>query len=150
MQNFRLMTLADVPAVYAIEQQVQTHPWSQALFVGSVEAGHYCTVLEINNQVVGFCILQKVLDEANLLLMAIEPTFQKQGLGLQLLEQSIEGLGSQCNMVFLEVRQSNVAAIQLYEKVGFAQMDLRKNYYPTAQGKEDAVLMALTLGSLFT
>ncbi|RZA09469.1 MAG: ribosomal-protein-alanine N-acetyltransferase [Moraxellaceae bacterium] len=150
MQNFRLMTLADVPAVHAIEQQVQTHPWSQALFVGSVEAGHYCTVLEVYNQVVGFCILQKVLDEANLLLMAIDPAVQKRGLGFQLLEQAIDGLGSQCNMVFLEVRQSNTAAIKLYEKIGFAQMDLRKNYYPTAQGKEHAVLMALTLGNLFS
>lgn len=148
MQNFRLMTLADVPAAHAIEQQVQTHPWSQALFIGSVQS-HYCTVLEVDNQVVGFCILQKVLDEANLLLMAIDPNFQQRGLGLQLLEQSIKGLGSQCNMVFLEVRQSNTAAIKLYEKIGFAQMDLRKNYYPTAQGKEHAVLMALTLGNLF-
>ncbi len=148
MQNFRVMTLADVPAAHAIEQQVQTHPWNQALFIGSVES-HYCTVLEIDAQVVGFCILQKVLDEANLLLMAIDPAFQKRGLGLELLEQSIEGLGKQCNMVFLEVRQSNTAAIKLYEKMGFAQMDLRKNYYPTAQGKEHAVLMALTLGNLF-
>lgn len=148
MQNFRLMTLADVPAAHAIEQQVQTHPWSQALFMGSVQS-HYCTVLEVDKQVVGFCILQKVLDEANLLLMAIDPNFQQRGLGLQLLEQSIDGLGSQCNMVFLEVRQSNTAAIKLYEKIGFAQMDLRKNYYPTAQGKEHAVLMALTLGNLF-
>ena len=148
MQNFRLMTLADVPAAHAIEQQVQTHPWSQALFIGSVQS-HYCTVLEVDKQVVGFCILQKVLDEANLLLMAIDPNFQQRGLGLQLLEQSIDGLGSQCNMVFLEVRQSNTAAIKLYEKIGFAQMDLRKNYYPTAQGKEHAVLMALTLGNLF-
>ncbi len=148
MQNFRLMTLADVPAAHAIEQQVQTHPWSQALFMGSVQS-HYCTVLEVDKQVVGFCILQKVLDEANLLLMAIDPNFQQRGLGLQLLEQSIDGLGNQCNMVFLEVRQSNTAAIKLYEKIGFAQMDLRKNYYPTAQGKEHAVLMALTLGNLF-
>ena len=149
MLNLRLMTLADIPAVYAIERQVQTHPWSETLFSDSVQNGHYCTVLEQGSQVVGFCILQKVHDEANLLLMAIDPAFQKRGLGVQLLEQSIKGLGEQCNMVFLEVRQSNQAAIGLYEKIGFAQMDLRKNYYPTAQGKEHAVLMALTLGNLF-
>ena len=149
MLNLRLMTLADIPAVYAIEQQVQTHPWSKILFTESVQNGHHCTVLEQDSQVVGFCILQKVHDEANLLLMAIDPACQSRGLGMQLLEQSIEGLGAQCNMVFLEVRQSNQAAIGLYEKTGFAQMDLRKNYYPTAQGKEHAVLMALTLGNLF-
>ncbi len=151
MQNLRLMTLADIDAVHVIEQQVQTHPWSRALLIDSIESGHYCTVLEQDNHVIGFCILQQVLDEANLLLMAIAPAFQQRGLGMQLLEQSIEGLGSACNMVFLEVRQSNTAAIALYEKTGFAQIDLRKNYYPTTtHGKEHAVLMALTLGSLFS
>ena len=154
----RAMTLADVPAVYTIEQQVQTHPWSQQLFMDSIAAGHHCTVLEQQDrersQIVGFCILQPVLDEANLLLMAIAPASQKQGLGYQLLEQSIDGLvkarASQgCNMIFLEVRQSNQVAIALYEKLGFAQIDLRKNYYPTSTGKEHAVIMALTLSMNF-
>lgn len=154
----RSMTLADVPAVYAIEQQVQTYPWSQQLFVDSIAAGHHCTVLEQgragDSQIVGFCILQPVLDEANLLLMAIAPACQKRGLGYQLLEQSIDGLVNArstqgCNMIFLEVRQSNHAAIALYEKLGFAQIDLRKNYYPTSTGKEHAVIMALTLHMSF-
>ena len=82
--------------------------------------------------------------------MAIAPMWQKQGLGYQLLEQSIDGLikaraAQGCNMIFLEVRQSNHAAIALYEKLGFVQIDLRKNYYPTCTGKEHAVIMALTL-----
>lgn len=156
----RAMTLADVAAVYAIEQQVQTHPWSQQLFIDSIMAGHHCTVLtqqgrEVANQIVGFCILQPVLDEANLLLMAIAPAYQHQGLGYQLLEQSIDGLikartAQGCNMIFLEVRQSNRAAIALYEKLGFAQIDLRKNYYPTGTGQEHALIMALTLNMDFS
>ncbi|XID76002.1 ribosomal protein S18-alanine N-acetyltransferase [Alkanindiges sp. WGS2144] len=145
----RVMTLADLPRVHFIEQQVQSHPWSQQLFIDSIQAGHQCTVLELDGTIAGFCILQKVLDEANLLLMAIASEYQKQGLGYQLLEQSIQALGTGCNMIFLEVRQSNQAAIALYEKMGFAQIDLRKNYYPTAQGKEHAVIMALTLGNVF-
>lgn len=154
----RNMTLADVAAVHAIEQQVQTHPWSQQLLAESINAGHHCTVLEQaggrNGQIVGFCILQPVVDEANLLLMAIAPMWQKQGLGYQLLEQSIDGLikaraTQGCNMIFLEVRQSNHAAIALYEKLGFVQIDLRKNYYPTRTGKEHAVIMALTLNMSF-
>ena len=105
-------------------------------------------------KVVGFCILQPVLDEANLLLMAIDPKYQGQGRGLALLEESIELLGESCVMIFLEVRASNMPAISLYEKVGFHQMGVRKNYYPAdralfASGKEDAVLMALTRGNPF-
>jgi ribosomal-protein-alanine N-acetyltransferase len=105
-------------------------------------------------KVVGFCILQPVLDEANLLLMAIDPQFHGQGRGMVLLEESIELLGESCVMIFLEVRASNRPAISLYEKVGFHQMGVRKNYYPAdrvrfASGKEDAVLMALTRGNPF-
>lgn len=147
--SIRAMQVADVPQVIAIEQQVQTYPWSKQLFVDSINAPHQCTVIETNGCVAGFCILQPVLDEANLLLMAIDPAFQQRGLGMRLLEQSINSLGEHCKMIFLEVRQSNQAAIGLYEKVGFAQIDLRKNYYPTAQGKEHAVIMALTLDNPF-
>lgn len=149
MISCRTMLLGDLPAVVRIEQSVQSHPWTEKLFRDGLEAGYYATVLERDQQVIGFCLLQKVLDEANLLLMAIDPKWQKQGLGTRLLDQSIERLGSQTNMVFLEVRQSNQAAIALYEKTGFSQIDLRKNYYPTATGKEHAVIMALTLYNPF-
>lgn len=156
----RNMTLADLPTVHAIEKKVQAHPWSLQLFHDSVTAPHQCTVLELDDAartVLGFCILQPVLDEANLLLMAIDPAYQQQGFGQQLLQQSIDAL-SGCNMIFLEVRQSNQAAIALYEKLGFAQIDLRKNYYPSnhssnadrTQGKEHAVIMALTLSLSFS
>jgi [ribosomal protein S18]-alanine N-acetyltransferase len=144
----------DVAQVAAIERQVEYQPWNQKQFLESIQIGQRCTVMTDCEKVIGFCILQPVLDEANLLLMAIDPLYQRQGLGLSLLEQSIELLGEQCVMIFLEVRQSNHAAILLYEKVGFHQMGIRKNYYPAdralfAAGKEDAVLMALTRGNPF-
>jgi ribosomal-protein-alanine N-acetyltransferase len=99
-------------------------------------------VIEQAGQVVGFCILQPVLDEANLLLMAIHPNQQGKGLGYQLLEQSITLLKNQPVQIFLEVRESNQAAIALYEKSGFHQIDLRKNYYPCPKGgREHAIIM---------
>ncbi|MCG2973902.1 ribosomal protein S18-alanine N-acetyltransferase, partial [Escherichia coli] len=84
----------------------------------------------IQNKLAGFCILQPVLDEANLLLMAIEPRQQGRGLGFDLLDASINLLSNQPVQIFLEVRESNAAAIRLYEKSGFHQIDLRRNYYP--------------------
>ncbi len=150
----RPMLESDVPQVAAIERQVEYHPWSERQFQESLAAGQRCTVMLDAEKVVGFCILQPVLDEANLLLMAIDPKYQGQGRGLALLEESIELLGESCVMIFLEVRASNMPAISLYEKVGFHQMGVRKNYYPAdralfASGKEDAVLMALTRGNPF-
>ncbi|MEY2864650.1 MAG: ribosomal-protein-alanine N-acetyltransferase [Pseudomonadota bacterium] len=148
--DVRAMTSEDVTAVAAIERMVQFHPWTSRQFVESLESGQRCTVAVLDQHVVGFCILQPVLDEANLLLMGVTPTAQGRGVGFQLLDTSIEQLGDGCVMVFLEVRTSNTAALALYEKGGFHRMGVRKHYYPVAGGgKEDAVLMALTRGNPF-
>ncbi|MCJ8162126.1 ribosomal protein S18-alanine N-acetyltransferase [Acinetobacter zhairhuonensis] len=137
----RLMQHSDVNAVAQIEKLVQSHPWTISQFQDAVES-YQSTVIEQAGQVVGFCILQPVLDEANLLLMAIHPNQQGKGLGFQLLELSIALLKNQPVQIFLEVRESNQAAIALYEKAGFHQIDLRKNYYPSPNGgREHAIIM---------
>ncbi|WP_227556504.1 ribosomal protein S18-alanine N-acetyltransferase [Acinetobacter courvalinii] len=135
---------SDLENVAAIERLVQTHPWNKQQFQESL-ASYQCTVYEQANQVVGFCILQPVLDEANLLLMAIHPSQQGKGLGYKLLDQSIQQLKNNPIQIFLEVRESNTAAIRLYEKTGFHQIDVRKNYYPNQDGsREHAVIMVKT------
>lgn len=137
----RLMQAVDVEAVAKIERSVQSHPWTLKQFEDAVTA-YQSTVIEVQGQVAGFCILQPVLDEANLLLMAIDPAQQGQGLGYQLLEASVAMLKNNPVQIFLEVRESNQAAIKLYEKSGFHQIDLRKNYYPNANGsREHAIIM---------
>jgi len=137
----RLMQAADVEAVAKIERSVQSHPWTLKQFQDAVTA-YQSTVIEVQGQVAGFCILQPVLDEANLLLMAIDPAQQGKGLGYQLLEASVAMLKNNPVQIFLEVRESNLAAIKLYEKSGFHQIDLRKNYYPNSNGsREHAIIM---------
>ena len=137
----RLMQNTDLVAVTQIEKLVQSHPWTQKQFEESI-ASYQSTVIEMQGAVVGFCILQPVLDEANLLLMAIHPSQQGKGLGYQLLDQSIAMLRNEPIQIFLEVRESNQAAIALYEKADFHQIDLRKNYYPLEKGgREHAVIM---------
>lgn len=137
----RLMQAADVAAVAKIEKSAQSHPWTLKQFEDAVTA-YQSTVIEQQGQVLGFCILQPVLDEANLLLMAIDPAQQGQGLGYQLLDASVAMLKNNPVQIFLEVRETNIAAIKLYEKSGFHQIDLRKNYYPGSNGtREHAIIM---------
>ncbi|RYL26320.1 MULTISPECIES: ribosomal protein S18-alanine N-acetyltransferase [Acinetobacter] len=137
----RLMQSTDLHAVAQIENLVQSHPWTLKQFQEAIDS-YQSTVLEIQGKVVGFCILQPVLDEANLLLMAIHPAQQGQGLGYQLLAESIQLLKNNPIQVFLEVRESNHAAIALYEKSDFHQIDLRKHYYPNKDGgREHAIIM---------
>lgn len=137
----RLMNASDVAVVAEIENLVQSHPWTKKQFEDSVNT-YQVTVIEQQEQVVGFCILQPVLDEANLLLMAVHPSQQGKGMGYQLLEASLAMLKNDPVQVFLEVRESNIAAIKLYEKSDFHQIDMRKNYYPQADGsREHAIIM---------
>ena len=137
----RLMQAADVSTVAKIERLVQSHPWTVKQFEEAVSS-YQSTVIEQNGRVVGFCILQPVLDEANLLLMAIDPSQQGKGLGFKLLDASLAMLKNNPVQIFLEVRESNTPAIKLYEKADFHQIDLRKNYYPKPDGsKEHAIIM---------
>ena len=137
----RLMQASDLNTVCQIENQVQSHPWTLSQFQDSINS-YQTTVLEVQGQVVAFCILQPVLDEANLLLMAVDPQHQGQGLGFKILAESIQLLKNNPIQIFLEVRESNHAAIALYEKSEFHQIDLRKNYYPNPDGsREHAIIM---------
>ena len=137
----RLMQAGDVADVVAIENLVQSHPWTAKQFAEAVE-NYHTTVIEQAGKVVAFCILQPVLDEANLLLMAVHPSQQGKGLGYQLLEHSIAELNNQPVQIFFFFFESNEAAIALYEKSGFHQIDLRKNYYPKPDGtREHAIIM---------
>lgn len=139
--SVRRMTTQDINDVLDIERAVQTHPWTEQQIHDALS--HYqCTVISQQQRVVGFCIIQQVLDEANLLLIAIKPNYQGQGLGKQLLNISLGQLKPQPLQIFLEVRKSNQPAIALYESLNFHQIDIRKNYYPSNDGhREDAVIM---------
>lgn len=139
----RPMTSQDLAAVCAIEQQVQYAPWTEKLFSDSLER-HLCLVAESAEKIVGFAVVQFVVDEASLLNIAVEPTQQKQGIGRLLLDEVLaQASAKKATTVFLEVRASNQRAIQMYQQAGFNEMGLRKNYYPSANGKEHAVMMAL-------
>jgi ribosomal-protein-alanine N-acetyltransferase len=88
----------------------------------------------------------QTLDEETRMDIGVEPKCQGQGIGQSLLLHLIE----QCQLkkishLWLEVRESNKSAIQLYDKHGFEQVDRRRNYYPTKKGTEDALLMCLYL-----
>ena len=87
-----------------------------------------------------------VLDEMHLLNICVDPDVQGQRLGSRLLH-SMECLAQewQAQTCFLEVRQSNFAAIRLYLNTGFNEVGLRKGYYPAKLGRENAIIMAKTL-----
>ncbi|MGX2956132.1 ribosomal protein S18-alanine N-acetyltransferase [Ursidibacter arcticus] len=138
---------SDFIRLFEIEQQAHLVPWSKGTLLNSQGERYLNLKLSIENQIVAFAICQKVLDEATLFNIAVAPEFQGKGYGKKLLESLIQQLQQQNVLtLWLEVRESNQTARQLYDKLGFNEVTLRKNYYPTATGeRENAVVMALYL-----
>lgn len=143
----RQMTAADLDSVVAIERKAFSHPWSRQLYEDALD-NYECLVLEQNNQHVGHVVMQYIVDEAHLLNIVIAVDQQGRGLGSHLLELVLQQAQERnCSSCFLEVRESNTAAYALYERHGFNEIDRRRNYYPTASGHEDALVMVCTLTS---
>lgn len=133
-------------AAYHLEQQAHRFPWTWQTFQQNQGRNFHNLALIQDGSLAGFAICQCVLDEASLFNLAITPTQQKKGLGLRLLTQLIDDLTDrEIQMLWLEVRASNTTAIRLYDKMGFNQISVRVDYYPSNIGREDAILMALTL-----
>ena len=133
-----------------IEKQVAIDPWSLSQFVSSsLRDNEYSRVLcSSNGEVLGFAIFQLVLDEATLMNIAVRPDCQGRGGARLLLQALLDALAEQAvNRCLLEVRCSNERAIELYRRFGFVEDGIRKNYYPLASGREDALLMSRELVS---
>ena len=144
--HFRPMRASDVADVAALEKSLYAFPWSPGNFRDSVEAGYDCRVACDGPRVIGYAILMVALDEAHLLNLAVAAEWQGQGIGRAFLDHML-GIARACGVqiVYLEVRPSNLSARQLYRRAGFQQIAIRPAYYPDVQGREDALFLGLTL-----
>jgi [ribosomal protein S18]-alanine N-acetyltransferase len=142
----------DLLQIVAIELEATPSPWSGVQFEQSLEQ-HCCLVLydtkvdtKVNSNIVlGYAIVSTILDTAEVLNICISPEYQGRGLGSQLLTHLLNQLADDIEVVYLEVRVSNFRAIHLYHNKGFREVGQRRDYYPTEFGREDAILMNLTL-----
>ncbi|ABR74801.1 ribosomal-protein-alanine N-acetyltransferase RimI [Actinobacillus succinogenes] len=141
------VTENEMESLYPIETAAHSVPWSLGTLKNNVGNRYHNLKILLDDQIVGFAICQIVLDEATLFNITVHPDFQGQKLGHMLLNALIEQLRKKGILsLWLEVRESNRHAIKLYEKLNFNEVDVRKNYYPTADGKrENAVIMAAYL-----
>lgn len=140
------MSSEDIDAVARIEAAVHPVPWSPQAFHDCLKAGYLCEAIVRDDQVVGYQVVSEVLDEAHLLNIAIAPAFQRRGLAWALLRHTVERCRSHGMTIFyLEVRESNAAALALYQHLGFVVTGRRKAYYRSPTGREDAVLMMKVL-----
>jgi [ribosomal protein S18]-alanine N-acetyltransferase len=144
--QLRTMTDDDLPAVVAIENATQPTPWTEQVFRDCFNSHYDCRVIERDGDIAGFAVLSSVLDEVHLLNIAVAPALQRRGLAWAVIRELIADYRQRSmEFLYLEVRASNSAARALYERLGFQVTGERKNYYRTLNGRENAILMMLTL-----
>ncbi len=135
----RLATAADVPAILRIERASHPEPWSERGFLDEIKRGS----LWVLDDVSAYVVMWIVLDEAQIQNITTDPELRRRGLGRALLTEAIAlAREQQCSRVTLEVRDTNAAAIALYETLAFKRVGLRKRFYSNGDA---AVLMDLTL-----
>tara|TARA_R110001583_G_scaffold195027_2_gene368585 strand:+ start:189 stop:671 length:483 start_codon:yes stop_codon:yes gene_type:complete len=145
-QSIISMAVTDIPDVFAIESLAHSHPWSEKLFLSNFGKRYINHVLMLDQKIVGYFIASYVAGEVTLLNIAIKPSYQGLGLG-QLLLSYLQTFSSSLSQqeIWLEVRASNKSAIKLYQKFNFVEVDVRTAYYPTHNGREDALIMCCYL-----
>ncbi len=143
--NYQFLPLAleHIDAVCVIENQAHSHPWSSSLLRDINGRGACHHVLLCDGALVGYFYAQNIVGEVTLLNIAVAPNEQGKGHGKYLMQAFLDMCSNaNADSAWLEVRESNVGAYGLYEAFGFNEVDRRVNYYPTAKGKEDAIIMS--------
>lgn len=145
-QCLRPMQAADLEAVMAIESRSYDFPWTEGIFRDCLRVGYYCRVLLIGDAVACYGIMSLGAGEAHILNLCVRPELRCQGYGGLMLNHLLDHARAQRgSMAVLEVRHSNTPALALYEKLGFEKIGTRKDYYPTFDGREDALVLMLKL-----
>lgn len=135
------MEARHVPQIAALEKRFFSAPWDEGSVASELSNELSCwLVAEDGEKVAGYVGSQTVLGESDMMNLAVHPDCQRQGIGEKLVLALIDGLkarGSHC--LTLEVRESNLPAQSLYEKLGFQEVGRRKNYYRSP--REDALIL---------
>ena len=159
--TFAPMTEADLDAVAEVEKTAYGHPWSRKHFSDSIAAGYPAMLLlgealpgEVawpkrpdGHVLLGYLVAMPGLEEVHLLNITVAPSHQRQGWARCLMDALVLwSRGRGALWLWLEVRVGNTPARALYTRCGFAEMGVRKAYYPTGLGqREDGIVMNLRL-----
>lgn len=144
--RIRKMTVDDLNQVYEIEKQSFPNPWTKQSFLQELTQNKFATyfIIEYEKKIAGYCGLWVVMEDAQITNIAVLPNFRGEKLGEKLLSY-VKDYAKQAGAhhISLEVRVSNYIAQNLYKKLGFEVIGVRKNYYTDNQ--EDAFIMWVKL-----
>lgn len=128
-----------------IEKECFSDPWSESMIAKAIENPSFtCFAAKSGESIVGYGFMYVVSDESEIMNIAVTKSFRRSGTGTKLMKKMIScAVSKGAAMMYLEVRESNIPAANLYRKLGFEAIGTRKNYYKNPT--ENAVLMAKEL-----
>ena len=134
----------DLDRVIAIEKNSYQYPWSEKIFRDCLASKYSCLVAELDNCIVAYCIISMAAGEGHILNVCVCPNHRNQKIAQRLIEFVIQNfVDKTVELIFLEVRVSNLAAQKLYKNLGFENVGQRVNYYPASWGRENAYIFML-------
>ncbi|PCJ33374.1 MAG: ribosomal-protein-alanine N-acetyltransferase [Moraxellaceae bacterium] len=140
------LTQHDLPAIMQIERRAYDFPWTEKVFEDCLGGDYLCRGLYEKGELRAYAVLSIAVGECHILNVCVAPEFQGRGVAsgflLSLLDIARE---RQAEIVFLEVRASNIAALALYSKMGFSEIGRRNGYYRNGESREDALVLSLPL-----
>lgn len=140
--EFTSMHPEDIDLVLDIEGRIYAFPWTRGNFEDSLASGYTAWLMRDGNQLLGYAVMLRILDEVHLLNISIIPERQHAGLGSLLLAALCEEARKHGALrMILEVRQSNLVGRAFYDRHGFTQIGERTDYYPAKQGREAALVL---------
>jgi ribosomal-protein-alanine N-acetyltransferase len=139
--EIRPLSLADLETIEEIEQRAYRTPWSRSMFAAELaKPASICLGAFEGDRLIGYIINSRYVDAWHVMNVAIDPPHRRRGIASRLLERLFELTREDGRRGYtLEVRISNDAAIDLYEKLGFERRGLRRGYY--TDNREDALIM---------
>ena len=140
--EIRRLAPADLSQILAIERMSFPDPWTVESFRGILQIKTYLALGAFDNNLLGYIICSKVVDELHILNIAVAENVRRRGVANALIEKVLGLYPGQLKYVYLEVRENNIPAIKFYLKLGFEKVGSRTRYYPDGS---DAILMTLFL-----
>lgn len=145
--SYRRMEIDDIDTVMQVETNVYTYPWTKGIFKDCIRVGYDCWLALVDDSIVAHAVISVAAGESHILNISVAEEQQGRGIGKQFIEFLVDiAKNKQASMIMLEVRPSNVAAINCYNATGFNEIGCRKDYYPAPNGREDALLFAREIG----
>ena len=144
--ELRQMTRDDLATVVEIERSSYAFPWSEGIFGDCLRVGYSCWVFALEERVIAYGVMSVAAGESHILNVSVERGFRRQGLARRMMHRLLNIAREQrADTAFLEVRPSNLAALRLYQSLGFNEIGVRPGYYPAHRGREDALVLACSL-----